>query len=358
MGSSALFLVWTKPAEPNGILTGYRIYYEPVNETRLGPLLERKPHITDVEATSAKLAMLAPDTKYRIHIRATTKIGEGNEYVSLFDILIHVFKIIHFFMFFSLSYFIEQKTRTSQRPDVPLFTWEAIPKENGYSNVRIIWQLNLNGNPGSHFFVKYKLKGETISLKTEPEYLSNTIEIRGLQSGETYVMSVVAVDGNYFAESEPQEIETSSEGPIIQPKENVATAGWFIGMMLAIAFLLLVLIIVCVIKRNRGGKYAVHERELAAGRGDYPDEGGFHEYSQPLDTKSAGGRASLASSSHQDGKHPESDTDSMAEYGEGDTGQFKSLLHYYFILHCYIKLAKQFKKIILYFNKLYICIPK
>lgn len=81
MGSSALFLVWTKPAEPNGILTGYRIYYEPVNETRLGPLLERKPHITDSEATNAKLAMLAPDTKYRIHIRATTKIGEGNEYV-------------------------------------------------------------------------------------------------------------------------------------------------------------------------------------------------------------------------------------------------------------------------------------
>lgn len=93
-------------------------------------------------------------------------------------------------------------------------------------------------------------------------------------------------------------------------------------MMLAIAFLLMVLIIVCVIKRNRGGKYAVHERELAAGRGDYPEEGGFHEYSQPLDTKSAGGRTSLASSSHQDGKHPESDTDSMAEYGEGDTGGF------------------------------------
>lgn len=80
MGSSALFLVWTKPAEPNGNLTGYRIYYELVNGTRLGPLLERKPHITDMEATSAKLAALAPDTKYRVHIRATTKVGEGNEY--------------------------------------------------------------------------------------------------------------------------------------------------------------------------------------------------------------------------------------------------------------------------------------
>lgn len=295
MGSSALFLVWTRPAEPNGILTGYRIYYQVVNGTKLGTLLERKPHVMNPDDTTAKLAGLTPDTIYRVHIRATTRIGEGNDY------------------------FIEQKTRTSQRPDIPQFTWETVPVENGYSNVRVTWLSNLNGNPGSHFFVRYKLKGETIFLSTDPEFLSKAIEVRGLQSGEVYVMSIVAVDGDYTTESAFQEVETSSEGPIIQPKENVATAGWFIGMMLAIAILLLVLIIVCVIKRNRGGKYAVHERELAAGRGDYPEEGGFHEYSQPLDTKSAGGRASLASSSHQDGKHPESDTDSMAEYGDGDT---------------------------------------
>lgn len=96
--------------------------------------------------------------------------------------------------------------------------------------MRIIWLPNLNGIPGSHFFVKYKLKGETIPSESDPEFQSNTIEIRGLQSGEVYVMSVVAVDGEYMTESAPQEVETSSEGPIIQPKENVATAGWFIGI--------------------------------------------------------------------------------------------------------------------------------
>lgn len=42
-------------------------------------------------------------------------------------------------------------------------------------------------------------------------------------------MMVVAVDGYEYAESLVQEVETSDEGPIIQPKENVATAGWFIG---------------------------------------------------------------------------------------------------------------------------------
>lgn len=79
MGSSAFFLKWTKPAEPNGILTGYRIYYQVVNGTKLEPELERRPKVTDPLAVSAKLASLKPETKYRIHIRATTNAGEGNK---------------------------------------------------------------------------------------------------------------------------------------------------------------------------------------------------------------------------------------------------------------------------------------
>jgi len=79
MGSSALYLAWQPPAEPNGILTGYRIYYQVVNGTKLGTLLERKPHVMDPQAKSAKLATLAPDTIYRVHIRATTSAGDGNE---------------------------------------------------------------------------------------------------------------------------------------------------------------------------------------------------------------------------------------------------------------------------------------
>lgn len=72
-----------------------------------------------------------------------------------------------------------------------------------------------------------------------------------------------------------------TDGPNKVPSEDVAAAGWLIGMLLAIALLLLLLIIVCIIKRNRGGKYDVYDRELANGRRDYPEEGGFHEYSQP-----------------------------------------------------------------------------
>lgn len=79
MGSSALFLVWKKPEQPNGILTGYRIYYQTVKGTKVGPMTEREPHISDPKQTRAKLAGLEPNTKYRVHIRATTKAGEGEE---------------------------------------------------------------------------------------------------------------------------------------------------------------------------------------------------------------------------------------------------------------------------------------
>lgn len=294
MGSSALYLVWKKPEQPNGILTGYKIYYQTVKGTKVGDLIEREPHITDPKQTSAKLAGLEPGTKYRIHIKATTNAGEGE------------------------GYYIEQRTRGSQPvpPDVPKFKWYRLPSENGFASIRVVWLPNTEGKPGSHFFVKYKLKDETMYEQTRNEMVEDFTTIKGLKPGETYEFRVVAVDGEYMTESEPQDIETYSvDGPIIQPKENVATAGWFIGMMLAIAFLLLVLILVCIVKRNRGGKYAVHEREAAHGRHDYPDEPGFHEYSQPLDNKSHG-RGSMSSDPKA---APESDTDSMAEYGEGDT---------------------------------------
>jgi Fibronectin type III domain len=83
LGSSAFLLKWQKPLQTNGVLTGYRIYYQTVTGTKVGPLIERKP-ITDARQMHAKLAGLDPNTKYRIHIKATTRAGEGNGYLIAF----------------------------------------------------------------------------------------------------------------------------------------------------------------------------------------------------------------------------------------------------------------------------------
>lgn len=104
--------------------------------------------------------------------------------------------------------------------------------------------------------------------------------VRGLEPNSMYIFAVVSVDGNELTESDEKEVETYAAATM-KPRENMASAGWFVAMMLAVAFLILVLILVCVVKRNRGGKYVVHEREAANGRSDFPEEPGFHEYSQP-----------------------------------------------------------------------------
>lgn len=180
-------------------------------------------------------------------------------------------------------YFIERETKAvgQLKPSIPNFRLVRLPSNNGVGTIKVVWLPNTSGRPGSFFFVKYKMKGEPTFIITDPENNNDYLDVSGLELGETYEFVLVAADGNQYTESEVQEVDTYGIGPIIQPRENVATAGWFIGMMLAIAFLLLVLIIVCIVKRNRGGKYAVHEREQANGRRDYPEEGGFHEYSQP-----------------------------------------------------------------------------
>ncbi|KAF5283238.1 hypothetical protein FQA39_LY17364 [Lamprigera yunnana] len=293
LGSSAFYLEWEKPEHPNGILIGYNIYYETVEETAVGKLTPRPQQIRDPEQLRAKLGGLEPNVKYRLYVSALTSAGESSKY------------------------FIERDTKavSGTWPSAPDFLCQRIPTNDNSAAIRVIWLPNFKGKPGSYFFVKYKRKGDSDYITTDPEENNDYLDIRGLHQDQTYEFILVAADGSNYAPSQPQEIDTFGTGPIIQHHENVATAGWFIGMMLAIAFLLLVLIVVCIVKRNRGGKYAVHEREQANGRRDYPDEGGFHEYSQPLDNKSHG-RASMSS---EPKVGPESDTDSMAEYGEGDT---------------------------------------
>lgn len=87
MGSSAFFLIWKKPKQPNGILTGYHIYYQVVEGTETGPMSERDPPINDPMVTRAKLASLKPATKYRITIRARTAVSMNFRVLSFYQCL-------------------------------------------------------------------------------------------------------------------------------------------------------------------------------------------------------------------------------------------------------------------------------
>uniref|UniRef100_A0A3B4VQ81 Neuronal cell adhesion molecule n=1 Tax=Seriola dumerili TaxID=41447 RepID=A0A3B4VQ81_SERDU len=60
-----------------------------------------------------------------------------------------------------------------------------------------------------------------------------------------------------------QEESTVMDEAVASRQVDIATQGWFIGLMCAIALLILILLIICFIQRNKGGKYPVKEKEDA-----------------------------------------------------------------------------------------------
>ncbi|XP_044512756.1 neural cell adhesion molecule L1-like protein [Gracilinanus agilis] len=101
--------------------------------------------------------------------------------------------------------------------------------------------------------------------------------------------------------------------------DNISTQGWFIGLMCAIALLTLILLTICFVRRNKGGKYSVKEKEdlhpdpeVQSGKDET-----FGEYSDSDEKPLKGSLQSL----NRDLQATES-ADSLVDYGEGDHGLF------------------------------------
>ncbi|XP_037317750.1 neuronal cell adhesion molecule a isoform X10 [Pungitius pungitius] len=119
-----------------------------------------------------------------------------------------------------------------------------------------------------------------------------------------------------------EEAFTVMDTTVANRQVDIATQGWFIGLMCAIALLILVLLIVCFIKRNKGGKYPVKEKEDAHQDPEIQpmkeDDGTFGEYSDTEDHKPLKGSRTPSNGTV---RRDESD-DSLVDYGEGGDGQF------------------------------------
>ncbi|XP_075998264.1 neuronal cell adhesion molecule-like isoform X15 [Genypterus blacodes] len=114
----------------------------------------------------------------------------------------------------------------------------------------------------------------------------------------------------------------SSNLAVTSRQVDIATQGWFIGLMCAIALLILILLIICFIQRNKGGKYPVKEKEDAHTDAEFQpmkdEDCTFVEYSDNEDHKPLKGSRTP---SHATVKRDDSE-DSLVDYGEGGDGQF------------------------------------
>uniref|UniRef100_A0A452UGQ4 Neuronal cell adhesion molecule n=1 Tax=Ursus maritimus TaxID=29073 RepID=A0A452UGQ4_URSMA len=118
-----------------------------------------------------------------------------------------------------------------------------------------------------------------------------------------------------------EEAVTTVDEAMASRQVDIATQGWFIGLMCAVALLILILLIVCFIRRNKGGKYP--EKEDAHADPEIQpmkeDDGTFGEYSDAEDHKPL--KKGSRTPSDRTVKKEDSD-DSLVDYGEGVNGQF------------------------------------
>ncbi|XP_045434525.1 neuronal cell adhesion molecule isoform X16 [Pipistrellus kuhlii] len=144
--------------------------------------------------------------------------------------------------------------------------------------------------------------------------------LKGLMPGTAYKVRVGAEGDSGFVSSE----DVFETGPAMASRQvDIATQGWFIGLMCAVALLILILLIVCFIRRNKGGKYPVKEKEDAHADPEIQpmkeDDGTFGEYSDAEDHKPL--KKGSRTPSDRTVKKEDSD-DSLVDYGEGVNGQF------------------------------------
>uniref|UniRef100_A0A8C1XH53 protein-tyrosine-phosphatase n=1 Tax=Cyprinus carpio TaxID=7962 RepID=A0A8C1XH53_CYPCA len=103
--------------------------------------------------------------------------------------------------------------------------------------------------------------------------------LRGLQSGSEYRLKIDFKNKTLWED----EIQTAGV------RKGFVTESWFIGLISALVLLLLVLLILCFIKRSKGGKYSVKEKE----EGQIDSEArpmnneGFGEYSDNEEKRTA-----------------------------------------------------------------------
>ncbi|XP_062338956.1 neuronal cell adhesion molecule a isoform X3 [Osmerus eperlanus] len=298
----SLTLEWGPPQDNNGRLTGYTLKYQPVNNTNeLGPVEEL---VFLANETSTTLSNLKYSTRYKFFFTAKTIKGSGpsiSEETVIMD-----------------EALIQQPSLGGGKVPPKGPTFSSVNTTVTEDGAGVSWEYS---GAEKNVFVEYIVENSKEEWRKEFVNGSQSYLIKGLKPGTSYRVRVVARDqsGASIHSTEEHRITVPA---IASRQVDIATQGWFIGLMCAIALLILVLLIVCFIKRNKGGKYPVKEKEDAHQDPEIQpmkeDDGTFGEYSDTEDHKPLKGSRTPSNGTV---RRDESD-DSLVDYGEGGDGQF------------------------------------
>ncbi|XP_063582205.1 neuronal cell adhesion molecule isoform X26 [Pongo abelii] len=286
-----------------GHLQGYRIYYWKTQSSskRNRRHIEKKILTFQGSKTHGMLPGLEPFSHYTLNVRVVNGKGEG-----------------------------------PASPDRVFNTPEGVP--SAPSSLKIVNptldSLTLEWDPPSHpngILTEYTLKyqpinsthelGPLVDLKIPANKTRWTL--KNLNFSTRYKFYFYAQTSAGSGSQITEEAVTTVDEAMASRQVDIATQGWFIGLMCAVALLILILLIVCFIRRNKGGKYPVKEKEDAHADPEIQpmkeDDGTFGEYSDAEDHKPL--KKGSRTPSDRTVKKEDSD-DSLVDYGEGVNGQF------------------------------------
>uniref|UniRef100_A0A3B3V5D4 Neurofascin n=1 Tax=Poecilia latipinna TaxID=48699 RepID=A0A3B3V5D4_9TELE len=159
-------------------------------------------------------------------------------------------------------------------------------------------------------------RGEELKVEEFPPNVTS-FSIRRFDRYTRYRFSVAAHTRVGLGEWHTEESPHYTTEIYAQDQVDISTQGWFIGIMCAVALIVLILLIVCFIKRSRGGKYPVRDKkDISLELVDDKDQEGTFDYREEergLQRAQPSVEAIL--------KRSDSD-DSLVEYGEGGEIQF------------------------------------
>ncbi|XP_038608504.1 neuronal cell adhesion molecule isoform X30 [Tachyglossus aculeatus] len=291
------------PKSIRGHLQGYRIYYWKSDDSlkRNRRHVEKKILTFSGNKTNAMLPGLEPFSHYTLNVRVVNGKGEG-----------------------------------PASPDKIFKTPEGVPSAPSFLKIinPTLDSLTLAWDPPNHpngILTAYTLKYQPINgthelgplIEVEIPANETSFILKQLNCSTRYKFYFSAQTSVGSGNQITEEAVTTMDEAMASRQVDIATQGWFIGLMCAVALLILILLIVCFIRRNKGGKYPVKEKEDARADPEIQpmkeDDGTFGEYSDAEDHKPL--KKESRTPSDRTVKKEDSD-DSLVDYGEGVNGQF------------------------------------
>ncbi|XP_034623104.1 neurofascin isoform X13 [Trachemys scripta elegans] len=335
-------LEWGHPEHPNGIITGYNLRYQAFNGTKTGRTLVET---FSPNQTRFTLQRTDPISRYRFFLRARTQVGDGESIVEESPAPLNeatptpaATSLPTTTVSLTSTTTIATTTTTAATTTTTVAstttTTESAPtatiKQDFATNGSSIWNVKAftnsnwanitwshNFSAGTDFVVEYITSNNTVRSIPVKAQTPSSVQLADLTPGMTYQLWVFP---KWSSPSENSYITFTTSSAYTKNHVDIATQGWFIGLMCAIALLVLILLIVCFIKRSRGGKYPVREKVEVLDHEDHKVDDPSFDYrsleSDEDNKEPPGSHTSL------DGTIKQESDDSLVDYGEGGEGQF------------------------------------